>query len=440
MNIDTEIENLRRANEALRLRLEERRQVDSLRRSLRDCETRQEVAERGIVYAEAELGGVPCLLLHEEIARPGFSLGNTVGLASTLIAPGQEVFVERTAELSAALTEGPVVHSPAAPIASLAPFAKVIRTESIVAAGVYESENLVGLLVAPGGDALREAIGVAAEELSSATAAAVRAQARAEELAQREAQELQLVALLEEIEKRDRAFQAELREAREFQQQLVALPPLKGVKVCSFYEPMGLIGGDLLAVSQRGSRIRIFIADATGHGIRASLTTMFIKSGYESFLGLADPSLVLEELNDSIASTYRSSEMLFTAACVDVNTETGEVALASAAHPPACVVRSGEILLLERECAPMGVMCGVKYEKVTTTLSKGDGVYLYTDGIDEARVGPGKFFGETRLHELIRQSHVAEEDVGAKVREELLNFVGQFSLSDDASLIGIRLV
>lgn len=439
MNIVTEIENLRRANETLRLRLEERRQVDSLRRSLRDCETLEAVAERGILYAEAELGGVPCFLLHEEIARPGFGLRNVAGLASRLIAPAQEVFVERTSDLSAALAERPVVHSPAAPTASLAPLAEAIRTESVVVAGVYESEHLIGLLAAPGGDSLREALGVAAEELGSATAAAVRSQARAEELAQRDAQELQMVALLEEIEKRDQAFQAELQEARRFQQQLVALPPLKGVKVYSFYEPMGLIGGDLLAVSQRGSRIRIFIADATGHGIRASLTTMFIKSGYESFSSLADPSLVLAGLNDSIASTYRSSEMLFTAACADIHTDSGEIALACAAHPPACAIRGGEILLLESEGAPMGVKCGMKYEKVTTRLVKGDGLYLHTDGINEANVGDGRYFGETRLYELIRQSHVADQDVGAKVREEVLSFVGQFSLSDDASLIGLRL-
>jgi sigma-B regulation protein RsbU (phosphoserine phosphatase) len=166
---------------------------------------------------------------------------------------------------------------------------------------------------------------------------------------------------------------------------------------------------------------------------------MFIKSGYESFMSLDDPSLVLQELNDSIAATYKSSEMLFTASCVDIHTDTGEIALACAGHPPGCAIRGGEIVLLEGDGAPMGVRKGMKYDKVTTTLAKGDGLYLHTDGINEAHVEGGDYFGEERLYESIRRAHVANEDVAAKLRAELFDFVGPFLLSDDASLIGVRL-
>lgn len=437
-NEDTELEKLRRENDELRRRIDDRHRVDTLRRALRGAESIPDVGARGVAYAAAELSDAPAILLYEEIARPGFGYRASEGLRHEL-ADLRSIYVDRAPTLTAALADGAVVHAPDAPVSALVPLAEALEEPRLVAAGVYEGQNLVGLLVAAGGESLREWLSIAAGELSFAIAVTVQTQARTEELALRESQELQMASLLDDIEKRDTAFQEELHQARRFQQQLVALPPLRGVKRHSFYEPMGLIGGDLYAVSQVGNRIRVFIADATGHGIRASLTTMFIKSGYESYRGLEDPSLVLEGLNDSIAATYRSSEMLFTASCVDIHIDTGEVALACAGHPPACVIRGGEMSLLEGDGAPMGVRTGMKYHKVTTTLAKGDGIYLYTDGINEAHAGGGSYFGEERLYELIRKAHVDGDDVAARVRDELFDFAGPFLLSDDASLIGFVL-
>ncbi len=159
---------------------------------------------------------------------------------------------------------------------------------------------------------------------------------RAEELAVLEIQERELVGLLRDVEARDAIIQRDLEEARQFQRQMLGVPPeVANVAIEVLYQPLGLVGGDLYAISIEGRTLRLFVADATGHGVRASLTTMFIKSGYEAVrASAADRASLLAALNDTIAQTYRSSEMLFSAVCVDLDLDSGRLLSSSAAHPP----------------------------------------------------------------------------------------------------------
>lgn len=434
-----EIEVLKRENEELRLRLQERERVDALRRALRGCETVDDVAERGVAFANAELDRVPCALLLDDPVRSAFTIQAAAGLPNELNGAGS-LSVERDGSLyERLLSERLLVHSEETPLESMKPLAKAMGDGRLTIAGLHDSGELVGLLVVGGKLDAVQRLEEASAELSSAIAATLRARSRAEELAMLEVQERELVGLLREVEERDATTREDLERAREFQQLMMSLPNVKGLKLDGLYEPMGLVGGDIYAVSELEDRLRIFIADATGHGVRASLTTMFIKSGYESLKRAADPAALLQALNESIAGTYRSSEMLFSASCVDVYPKEGRIVLACAGHPPACVVRGNAFSLLEGKGALMGVRAGMRYENVHTTLGPGEGIYLFTDGIADARTPSGDFFGEDRLYAMIRDAHVAGESPAAKIREAVTSFVGTRGLADDVSLVGVRI-
>lgn len=222
---------------------------------------------------------------------------------------------------------------------------------------------------------------------------------------------------------------------------MLGLPPkVPGAAVEVVYKPLGLVGGDLYAVSvdRDGGRLRLFVADATGHGVRASLTTMFIKSGYEAVrLAAAEPATLLAALNDTIAQTYRSSEMLFSAVCVDVDLATGHVLIASAAHPPVCVVKSGEGTFVEAGGAFLGLRTGMKFGMQETSLAPGDGIYLYTDGFSEARKQQVQF-GDERLRAAITDAHRMGKPAGEAVEQAVAAFLEDTPMDDDGAFVGVR--
>lgn len=435
-----ELAALRQQNEELKRRLEERQRSDERRRALRGCETVEEISERGIAFATAELGGGPALLLLDDPASSAFIVQAVANLPREREEESRSLVIARADVTATSISpEAALTHSEASPVEAVAPFVAIIGSDRLVVSGLYDGSELVGLIVVGGDELVSPRLLETSAELSAAIAAALRARSRAEELALLEIQERELVGLLREVEQRDETMQADLQQAREFQQLMMAVPPVAGARIEALYEPCGLVGGDVYVVSELPGKIRIFVADATGHGVRASLTTMFIKSGYESLKHAPDPATLLRELNESIAGTYRSSEMMFSACCVDVERETGKLTLGCAGHPPACLVRGNDYVLLEARGALMGVRSGMRYEHTTTTLGPGDGLYVFTDGIAEARGENGDFFGEQRLYTLLRDTHVAGRSVSNTVRDTLRSFAGKRGLPDDVSLVGIRL-
>jgi sigma-B regulation protein RsbU (phosphoserine phosphatase) len=303
--------------------------------------------------------------------------------------------------------------------------------------------QLIGFAIVAGspldGELLDEVLDELVFDVESALAARMITRLRAEELAVLEIQERELVGLLRDVEARDAIIQRDLEEARQFQRKMLGTPPrVPGVAIEVVYMPLGLVGGDLYAVSADRGTLRLFLADATGHGVRASLTTMFIKSGYEAVRSTApDPGALLAALNDTIAQTYRSSEMLFSAVCVDLDLASGRIRFASAAHPPICLVRSADTCLVEGGGAFLGLRTGMKFEVQEAHLAPGDGIYLFTDGFSEARKNNVQF-GDERLRLAIHEAHGRGARAGQAVTEAVAAFLDGAPMDDDGTFVGVR--
>src|SRR5687767_11190401 len=80
-----------------------------------------------------------------------------------------------------------------------------------------------------------------------------------------------LTETLQHLEERDRRITSDLEQARRFQQMILPPPPTT-VHACFsiFYRPAELVGGDIYDVWERSpGTYRVFLADATGHGVQA---------------------------------------------------------------------------------------------------------------------------------------------------------------------------
>jgi len=88
----------------------------------------------------------------------------------------------------------------------------------------------------------------------------------------------------------------------------------------------------------------------------------------------------------------------------------------------------------------LGVLQAVTFESKQVQLEKGDILLLYTDGVTEAESTDGEFFGDERLHTLLRE---AKEKSSDEIVELLLHqirmFTGLRHFNDDVSLVVMRI-
>jgi sigma-B regulation protein RsbU (phosphoserine phosphatase) len=170
-------------------------------------------------------------------------------------------------------------------------------------------------------------------------------------------------------------------------------PNLDGLAVDAVYRPSDRVGGDLYDVVKLDEhRLGVCVADAAGHGVAAAMLAVIFKSR----LSLKDPdtgqplspAVVLGELNRQLVDECRTPRM-FVSACYGIfDIRTGQLAFASAGHPPALIHRNnGDIQQVEHSGPALGLSEEATFKEVPVTLQAGERVLLYTDGLFQAASG-----------------------------------------------------
>jgi sigma-B regulation protein RsbU (phosphoserine phosphatase) len=87
----------------------------------------------------------------------------------------------------------------------------------------------------------------------------------------------------------------------------------------------------------------------------------------------------------------------------------------------------------------IGLVDGVDFKEQELDLSTGDTLVLYSDGVSEARIEEGAFFGEDRLLGLVKDvAGGTANSVGSAIITAVDEFIGDARQSDDLSIIVIR--
>lgn len=241
-----------------------------------------------------------------------------------------------------------------------------------------------------------------------------------------------------QIEARDAIIARDLAQARAFQQMILAKPPaVAGHVVDVAYRPVAQVGGDIYDARMVGDALRLFVADATGHGVTAALVTMLIKSSYDAVAASPSPGELLAKLNDRVAESSKGLEAMFTAAVVDVDLKAGTITHASAAHLPPIVVANGMIMELASGGTFMGVSPGRVYPSWTQPFPAGASVFLVTDGLAEARRADGEQFGDDRLRRALLEAS-GLPDVANAVLARLDAWLKPGKPDDDIAILGLR--
>ena len=186
----------------------------------------------------------------------------------------------------------------------------------------------------------------------------------------------------------------ELQLAANAQRELLpeTLPRLHDVSVATLWRPAQYVSGDIYDVTQLDDdHIGLFLADAVGHGVSAALMTMVItqslttrvheRSGWR----ILDPGEVLSRLNGQLIGRRIHPSRFATAVYAVVDCREHRMAIASAGHPPALLVRTdGHTETLSTSGGLLGVFENETYEQIERPLPPGQRLLLYSDGFEQA--------------------------------------------------------
>ena len=184
-------------------------------------------------------------------------------------------------------------------------------------------------------------------------------------------------------------FNKDLQIAKDLQLNLMPEDKLEagGVTFEHFFRSSKFLSGDLSDYYKLDeSKSLFYVLDVTGHGIASAMKAFNIKSKidehvkniYKSNEGF-NPSSVLKSLNSEFAST-NDIDYSFSLLMGIIDTETKEVLLSNSGLPYP-VKRGEENQLVEISGVPLGLIDNDTYKDVTLTLSRGDILYLYSDGL-----------------------------------------------------------
>lgn len=239
--------------------------------------------------------------------------------------------------------------------------------------------------------------------------------------------------------RRDARQQREFEEARLIQRGLLptAMPRIAGLTLSSSWRPANGVGGDCFdALTFGDSAVGLSIADVAGKGVPAALLMSNLQAAVRAFAQEGTPpASVCTSVNRLLCRNMASGRFVtFCYARIDIAAH--RLTFANAGHnPPLLIRRDGSLERLSPGGTVLGVFPDNAYEQGEFTLTPGDRLVFYTDGISEARNAAGDELTDDGVAD-IAQRHRAL-DAEAMLAAMLVDVEG-FSdgkYEDDATLI-----
>ncbi len=230
----------------------------------------------------------------------------------------------------------------------------------------------------------------AAEELLAQARAFLRLKDTHDRLAERT---LELHRVNKRLQEAYQQIDQELELAQRLQASFLpqTLPQIPHSRFAVHYLLCGRVGGDFYDVFRLDeNHVGFYVADAMGHGVPASLLTIFVKKGvrakevFGQQYRLVPPDEVLARLNKDLIDQHLSESPFITMVYGLFNHKEGVMSIARAGHPyPLYIPAGGEPHLWRQEGLLLGVV-DAQFPAQAHTLKPGDKLLVYTDGIDNA--------------------------------------------------------
>jgi sigma-B regulation protein RsbU (phosphoserine phosphatase) len=257
------------------------------------------------------------------------------------------------------------------------------------------------------------------------------------------AEPLVKVCLAHLSEEQQKSIERDLQLASEIQSMLLPTQDVRiaGWELSYHYEPVGPVSGDycdLVTSNTPDSRAYFFFGDVSGKGVAASLLVSHLHAMFRSLLSSELPLHKLVERANRLfcESTLATNFATLVAGSVSAQ---GDVEICNAGHCYPLVVKGGQIRSIESTGMPLGTFFNAEYHSRKLQLSRGDVLFLYTDGLTETRNPLDEEYSEAQLSALVtREASRPPRALIDICIEDLTRFRSNSARVDDLTIMVLR--
>lgn len=222
-----------------------------------------------------------------------------------------------------------------------------------------------------------------------------------------------------------------------------------GLELYAVTHPAEMVGGDFYEYVRKDDRLFFCLGDVSGKGIPASIFMSMCSILFRTAVRLSDDAAQITEIiNETLAE--RNDEFMFCTCFIGViDLNSGVIDYCNAGHNPPIAVGGGKDIhfLPVVPNRPLGLVKGEPFEKESGILEQGQSLFIYSDGVTEARCPESTFkhdsflFGENRLLEILSAA-TASNDTPKGLVNAVFAAVNTFAAgapqSDDITMLCIR--
>jgi PAS domain S-box-containing protein len=223
------------------------------------------------------------------------------------------------------------------------------------------------------------------------------------------------------------------------------MPEIPGVKLAATYlaaaeKPEA--GGDFYDVYQTPDGWGLAVGDVCGKGEEAAAVSAAARHAIRVLARrCADPAQVLSGTNEIVLADELALDGGFvTASLAHLSWREGRLraVVASAGHPAAVLLRAdGGVRMLDGGGLPLGLFPDPETATQELTLDAGDVLFLYTDGLAQARGPDHAYFHDRLTDELAGLAGFPPDRLVAAVRQALHEFMAG-DLLDDVTMLAVQ--
>ena len=235
----------------------------------------------------------------------------------------------------------------------------------------------------------------------------------------------------------------ELRLASELQQSMVpnGYVAQDNVEIFGKLIPAREMGGDLFDYGILDGKLNFCIGDVCGKGAPAAMLMAYAHAHLvELTLRESNPARIVYELN-RFASYQNVSCTFFTLFYGMLDLQTGRLQYCNAGHNPPYIL-SDEVRMLDCDPnQPVGPLEDAEFSLQETILSPGDTIFLYTDGLTEAKIKDEEEIGPERAEAVLKECierKLNPEEIVNTVIETVHRLTNNVPQSDDLTMLAIR--
>lgn len=263
---------------------------------------------------------------------------------------------------------------------------------------------------------------------------------------------VEYVRKLNEATKERERIRAELSIAHEIQTSMLpkifpAYPEKTEIDLYASMNAAKAVGGDFYDFYLLDeNHLVVTVADVSGKGVSASLFMVIAKTILKNFIMTA---IGEDDLAAAVACTneqlYQNNDaMMFVTAFIGMlDLKTGRFIYVNAGHNPPLLYRASEDKFNYLEVKKNFVLGCLKKKPFTRqeiTLSPGDRLFIYTDGVSEALNEEKELYGEERLLECLNHADAGNKscmELVEAVRSSLEAHVKTAEQSDDITMMAV---